>query len=256
MTIEQLPSIAACRLWHVDLDATTAVQSSDCLSDDESARATRFVFERDRRRYVAAHVALRQTLAMVTGKAPAELTFELGAFGKPALAGQTTVHFNLSHSAGAGLIAINDSSNSTSPSNINANATEVGVGVDVEVLRPMSYSSALAAEYFTLAEQQGLTATAPPDRDLAFLTCWTRKEACLKALGLGLSIDTRSFEVGVCAASAEVVMAVAGRSATVHVHSFRPRLDLVCAVARVVAEPITARLAAHLSSALIEREFA
>ena len=246
MTIEQLPSIAACRLWHVDLDATPAGQASECLSEDESARAAHFVFERDRRRYMAAHIALRQTLSMVTGTAAGELAFEIGAFGKPALTIPTKVRFNLSHSAGAGLIAINDCNSD--------DACELGV--DVEVLRPLSYSSALAAEYFTLAEQQGLVATAPPDRDLAFLTCWTRKEACLKALGLGLSIDTRSFEVGVRAESTDVVMAVAGRNATLHVHSFRHRLDLVCAVAKVVVDPTCAGLPALSSSALIEREFA
>ncbi|MDB5829060.1 MAG: hypothetical protein JWQ73_3280 [Variovorax sp.] len=244
MAIAQLPSIAACRLWHVDLDDAAATQASDCLSDDESARAARFVFERDRRRYVAAHIALRQTLSVETGVPAAALAFDVGAFGKPSLAVPSALRFNLSHSAGAGLIAINDANDAD---------CAAGIGVDVEVLRPLSYSAALAAEYFTDAEQQGLAATAPPDRDLAFLTCWTRKEACVKALGLGLSVDTRSFEVGVSPGSKDVVMAVSGRSETLQVHSFRHGRVLVCAVAKVVVDTPSA---ASSSTVSIEKEFA
>ncbi|MDB5828206.1 MAG: hypothetical protein JWQ73_2426, partial [Variovorax sp.] len=86
MAIAQLPSIAACRLWHVDLDDAAATDARDCLSADESTRAARFVFERDRRRYVAAHIALRQTLSVATGVPAAALAFDVGAFGKPSLA--------------------------------------------------------------------------------------------------------------------------------------------------------------------------
>ncbi|QNK75362.1 4'-phosphopantetheinyl transferase superfamily protein [Variovorax sp. PAMC28562] len=241
MTIAQLPSIAECRLWHVDLDAAAASQAHECLSGDESARAARFVFERDRRRYVAAHVALRETLSTVTGSTACDLAFDIGAFGKPSLAAPSALRFNLSHSAGAGLIAIDDSDSATE------------IGVDVEVLRPLSYSAALAAEYFTAAEQQGLAATAPPDRDLAFLTCWTRKEACAKALGLGLSIDTRSFEVGVNLEAQDVDMVVGGRTETLRVHSFRHGLALVCAFAKVIVETTSKMIP---TNALIEREFA
>ena len=241
MTIVQLPSIAGCRLWHVDLDAAAAPQARECLSADESARAARFVFERDSRRYVAAHIALREILATVTGSTANDLAFDVGGFGKPSLAAPSALCFNLSHSAGAGLVAIDDSDSATE------------IGVDVEVLRPLSYSAALAAEYFTVAEQQGLAATAPPDRDLAFLTCWTRKEACVKALGLGLSIDTRSFEVGVSLESRDVEMLVDGQTETLRVHSFRHGRDLVCAVAKVVVEAPSNMIP---TTALIEREFA
>lgn len=247
MTIAQLPSIAGCRLWHVDLDAADAAQARECLSDEESARAERFVFERDRRRYVAAHIALRETLSTVTGAPAAELSFDVGAFGKPSLAAPSPLHFNLSHSAGAGLIAINVSDDETD----SGDATEIGV--DIEVLRPLSYSAALAEAYFTAAEQRGLADTAPPDRDLAFLTCWTRKEACVKALGLGLSIDTRSFEVGVTLGSQDVEMVAGGRTETLQVHSFRQGRDLVCAVAKVVVEAPARNIP---TTALIEREFA
>lgn len=250
MTIVQLPSIAGCRLWHIDLDASTAADASDCLSEDERARAVRFVFERDRRRYVAAHVALRETLSTVTGSSAAELTFDVGAFGKPSLAAPSTLRFNLSHSAGAGLIAISDSGNGSD------SGSSPEIGVDVEALRPLSYSAALAAEYLTVAEQQGLAATAPPDRDLAFLTCWTRKEACVKALGLGLSIDTRSFEVGVTPETRTVVMEVVGRIEMLQVHSFRHGRDLVCSLAKVLNETTCAISSSTSSTSSIEREFA
>ncbi|RYF66751.1 MAG: 4'-phosphopantetheinyl transferase superfamily protein, partial [Comamonadaceae bacterium] len=101
-------------------------------------------------------------------------------------------HFNLSHSQGVGLIAL---------------SAEAEVGVDVELVRPMGDVTALADNYFDGAEQSALAAIGPgPARDLAFFRCWTRKEACLKAAGIGLGLDTRSFHVGVEPAPCDVTL--------------------------------------------------
>ncbi|MDM0038347.1 4'-phosphopantetheinyl transferase superfamily protein [Variovorax sp. J22G21] len=182
MSITALPSALSCVLWRVDLDAAPAPDAVRGLSTEESNRARRFVFARDRSRYLAAHVALRQTLAGPARRHAAQLCFTAGRFGKPALAVATGLHFNLSHSQGVGLIALSE---------------QAEIGVDVELVRPMIDAGALAADYFDAAERDALAAIEPgPSRDLAFFRCWTRKEACLKAAGVGLGLDTRSFHVG------------------------------------------------------------
>jgi 4'-phosphopantetheinyl transferase len=61
-------------------------------------------------------------------------------------------------------------------------------------MRPSPEAERLAATLFTREECDGLSASA--DRDLAFLRCWTRKEAVLKAVGRGLSIETAAFNTG------------------------------------------------------------
>ena len=220
MSIVQIPSVAHCQLWRVDLDVVPGPEAAACLSNEECERAHRFVFARDRHRYVAAHSALRSTLSAHTGIAGAFLDFTHGAFGKPTLIEPAGVRFNLSHSQSVGLIAI---------------STDAEVGVDVELLRHMPDAEALADIHFTETERCALEELRPDERDRAFLRCWTRKEACLKATGMGLSADTRSFEVGLAGDSREVQIASDGSLVRLALSSFDGGQGVVCAIARVVA---------------------
>ncbi|RZL94309.1 MAG: 4'-phosphopantetheinyl transferase superfamily protein [Variovorax sp.] len=220
MATVQLPAVARCLMWRVDLDAEPAPRAVACLSEAEWERARRFVFKRDRQRFVAAHAALRSLLSDRTGVPGSLLDFRIGAFGKPALVEPACVHFNLSHSQGVALIAISG---------------DAELGVDVEWLREVPQALDLADHHFTPAERHALAAVAPSARDEAFLRCWTRKEACLKATGMGLRVDTRSFEVGLGADARTVQMAGTGGTLRLALSSFDGGSDAVCAVARVTA---------------------
>jgi 4'-phosphopantetheinyl transferase len=185
VTITAIPWSGPALLWRVDLDAAPEAAAAACLSTAERERAERFVFPRDRARFVAAHAALRQVLAAQTRRAAARLEFVEGPFGKPVLAGDHALHFNLSHSQSLGLIAI-------------SRGAMVGaeIGVDVELMRPVPDAMELAARCFSTAEVADLRAAPPGARDRAFLVGWTRKEACIKALGLGMSVDLPRLHVG------------------------------------------------------------
>ncbi|MET0540854.1 MAG: 4'-phosphopantetheinyl transferase superfamily protein [Variovorax sp.] len=219
MAITALPPALDCALWRVDLDTPPAGDAVRGLSPQENERARRFVFARDRSRYLAAHVALRQTLAGPARRNASQLRFAEGRFGKPRLEATTDLHFNLSHSQGVGLIALGEQGE---------------IGVDVECVRPMDDALALAESYFDAAEREALAATAPgPERDLAFFRCWTRKEACLKAVGVGLGLDTRSFHVGIEPVAREVLLPLDDGALTVSVVSTAGGEGVVAAVARV-----------------------
>jgi 4'-phosphopantetheinyl transferase len=234
MSIEPIPSVSRCQLWRVDLDAVAAPEAAACLSNEEWGRAHRFVFARDRRRFIAAHAALRSTLSARTGIPGAFLDFTLGANGKPALVYPPDVHFNLSHSQSVGLIAVGERDQ---------------IGVDVEVLRHMPDVDAMAAAYFTPAEQRALEATPPEERDRAFLCCWTRKEACLKAMGTGLGgVDTRSFEAGLGGDPREVRIHRDHMQVRIELVSFDGGPGIVCALARVVATETPSLVAPHLAA--------
>ena len=220
MTTVQLPASMHCRLWQVDLDATPAPQAVASLSEAEWERARRFVFKRDRNRFIAAHAALRETLSSQCGIPASMLEFALGPFGKPSLVEHGGLRFNLSHSQSLGLIAVCD---------------DAEVGADIELLRPMPDAEALAETYFTPAERLALAALPAEARERAFLCCWTRKEACLKATGMGLSVDTRSFEVGVSPDAREVKIQAADGVARLTLSSFHDVQGALCAVARVLA---------------------
>lgn len=168
-------------LWYVDLDATAEALSGlqSWLADDELARARRFRSAPARTRYMAGRAALRGVLGERLGCSPAAVRFSYGMHGKPMLAGAAGhLDFSLAHSEGEAVIAL---------------AMGASVGVDLELLRPIAGVGSLACLVFSDLERRELEVA--PDPGLAFLNGWTRKEAYVKALGLGLTAPLQEISV-------------------------------------------------------------
>ncbi|RQO39700.1 4-phosphopantetheinyl transferase [Variovorax sp. KBW07] len=212
----QALSIDAPVCRYVDLDCFTDLLPAQVLSKEECARAASFRFPADRQRFVAAHIALRQALCEHTGLNQAELNMATGSFGKPSLPAAARTQFSLSHSQGLALIAI---------------GRRGPLGADVEMLRPVPDAAALAATHFTQREQDALAALPAREREHAFLTCWTRKEACLKAIGVGLLVSPQSFEVGIAPDRRSVELPVAGRILWLVLGPAPARIDSVASLA-------------------------
>ncbi len=70
----------------------------------------------------------------------------------------------------------------------------VRVGADIERIEPRARQ--FAEDYFTAAELEHVRAAPPDDRDTIVTLIWSAKEAALKALHLGLTVDTRSVAIG------------------------------------------------------------
>ena len=217
----RLDAPAPFELWRADLGTQPAEHELGTLSNDERDRADRFVFARDRRRFLAAHVALRRLLERRLDRPAHGFRFVAGPFGKPSIAGSPACAFNLSHSDDVALIAM---------------ATDAEIGVDVESPRVVDDLSDLAERNFTASECAQLAALSPEDRDLAFLRCWTRKEACLKAIGSGLSIAPETFEAGTQVQMRGVRIATPAGIARVEVHSLTHLTDAIGAIARTLPE--------------------
>lgn len=171
---------AGVALWWLDLDVPLQPHMLAWLDAGERRRAAAFAFAVLRQRYEAAHAAMRALLAHRTGCDPAEIVYVLGPQDKPALAGGGC-GFNLSHAASAGLLAICDDGE---------------VGVDLEGARLLTDAEAMARSQFSAAEYTALEALPRARRSEAFLRTWTRKEACLKAIGSGLQVSPASFDAG------------------------------------------------------------
>jgi len=172
-------------IWRIDLAGhNNRIQQYRCLlSPGEIQRADRFYFEKDRRRFTVARVAMREILSRYAGLAPQELCFSYGAKGKPELCEaveQSGVKFNLSHSSECALLAV---------------TRHLTIGVDIELVNAESATQEIAEHFFSAVEVQTLQALPSHQRVEAFFSCWTRKEAYVKALGEGLSIPLDSFVV-------------------------------------------------------------
>jgi 4'-phosphopantetheinyl transferase len=182
----------------VSLEGEPSDLDEALLDDEEQRRSTRFVHQRDRRRFVRAHAGLRLFLARCIGAEPDMVRYETGANGKPRLVpGLPPLEFNLSHSADLGLLAV---------------ARDRSVGVDVEHVRDLPDALSIADTHFTAAESKGLRSLPPPERAAAFFRYWTRKEAVIKAGGEGLGRALDSFDVDRAPDSTSAVMRVAGGS--------------------------------------------
>jgi 4'-phosphopantetheinyl transferase len=172
-------------VWHAALDREkeVIVQLESTLSPEEKARSDRFHFVNDRNRFVVARGLLRELLGGYLHQAPASLEFSYGQHGKPSLSGENAssgLNFNLSHSSGHVVYAI---------------ARERNLGIDVEHVRPESAGEDIAQRYFSAREVSDLRTLPPEARVEGFFNCWTRKEAYLKATGMGLQIPLDSFSV-------------------------------------------------------------
>ena len=122
-------------------------------------------------------------LASYLGTPPAELCFAYSAHGKPNLAAPSgELEFNVSHSAGIALFAF---------------CQRRKIGVDVERIRRDLNVQDIAKRFFSPEERQELFRMPATARYKAFFSCWTRKEAFVKALGEGLSCPLDSFDVSV-----------------------------------------------------------
>jgi 4'-phosphopantetheinyl transferase len=154
------------------------------LSAEERARASRFIRARDGRRFMICRGSLRLILGQLTNTSPRDVAFRFGNGGKPELArgprdDGPLLRFNVTHSEDLALIAV---------------SLDVEVGVDLERLRTISEAARIVESYFTPAEQAQFATLEEPARASAFLRGWTRKEAILKAKGVGLAGLAANYE--------------------------------------------------------------
>ncbi|GAA2258826.1 4'-phosphopantetheinyl transferase superfamily protein [Streptomyces amakusaensis] len=175
------------RLWlgRVPALAAEALAHRRLLDGAESARLDAFLRPVDRDAYAVAHVALRRLLGERLGLPPEAVALTRkpctqcgGPHGRPAISGDP-VHFSLSHTQGLVLIAL----------------APVPVGADVENLPSATTVDEIAGELHP-GERAELAELPAGERPLAFARCWTRKEAVLKASGVGLNEDLARTHVG------------------------------------------------------------
>ncbi|MFP4436278.1 MAG: 4'-phosphopantetheinyl transferase family protein [Chloroflexaceae bacterium] len=172
-------------VWRVALDQPLpAVQRyAQVLSPDEHTRAARFHFERDQRRFTLARGNLRRILARYLGVEPQTIQFQYNAHKKPGLDATSypvTPQFNLSHSENLAVYAV---------------TTEHAVGIDIEAIRPIADFVQLVERFFSAQERAMFQSLPDAQRLAAFFAGWVRKEAYIKARGVGLTLPLSQFDV-------------------------------------------------------------
>ncbi len=178
--------------WPIDPAQASFDQSELLLLDSaEQERFHRYHFDTDRVRFAIAHLNLRRILGAYLNCGPAEVPILANRLGKPAIASGGPLYFNLSHSRHIAMLAI---------------SMETEVGVDIEDVQPMEPE--VAQYHFSPVEQAALATLEGEEWLEGFYRCWTRKEAILKAEGVGLQLPLSSFDVSLLPGTPAELLAV------------------------------------------------
>jgi 4'-phosphopantetheinyl transferase len=232
-------------VWRASLQqpAECVDELAQTLSRDELTRAERFRFEQDRRRFIVGRGVLRAILGRYLDVEPYQLQFCYGVHGKPYLPvlkdaepilkdaepilkdaepngfGNYTLQFNMAHSHELALYVF---------------TRDRRIGVDVEYLRPIPDMRQIARRFFSARENATLEML-PMSQELgAFYNCWTRKEAYLKAIGLGLTSPLDQFDVSLAPGKSARLLHIEGDAREIErwsFHSLTPDFGYVAAVA-------------------------
>lgn len=174
-------------IWCVKLHSMSPhVQDLDgILSSEEKNRSEKFRSDRDKLRSVVSRGVLRLILSAYLEQPPAQIQIISGPQGKPALFQQDKrypIQFNLSHSHEMVLYGV----------------TRIGeIGVDVEKVRDVPDFEKIIRRFFSPRERAAFDELPPTQRKRAFFTCWSRKEAFMKARSDGFSLPLDQFDVSI-----------------------------------------------------------
>lgn len=152
------------------------------MNPEEAAQQRRFVFERDRHRYLVTRALVRSVLSRYAPVAPRDWAFTPNRYGKPspdnAAARDMALSFNVTHTQGLVVLAI---------------TREAALGVDAENTETRKAPIDVADHFFASDETSALARIGAERQHDRFFQYWTLKESYIKARGMGLSIPLDKF---------------------------------------------------------------
>lgn len=172
-------------VWRVPLEGGSArsTAAAQWTTDEGGTPSEAYSLKADRDRYATTRGVLRLLLARYLGLDLGSIILTRGSHGKPTIEVEGRIpplFFNIAHSHDLGLIAI---------------ALEHPVGIDLEAVKAEFDWEPIARRFFADEEYTFLSSVPSDERLRAFMVLWTRKEACLKAAGLGLARGLEELEV-------------------------------------------------------------
>ena len=169
-------------IWFSTLTSDCIQQHWQSLDAQELAQAEKFANSLLQSRYVIAHGRLRNILAYYTKQAPEQLLFAKTAHGKPFLKPHSELSFNLSHTSDYMAVAV---------------AQNCQLGIDIEQIKARNNLAALVKKCFSQQESNYWQQLSSAEQIQQFYQFWTRKEAFVKATGLGISLGLKHCQIDI-----------------------------------------------------------
>jgi len=172
-------------IWAVDLNnlKVRGNEAEKMIPKAEREKSKRFRLEILRTRYIKGHHLLRTLLGMYLGIDFFDQEFHYNQYGKPSLKNEkdsNSIYFNLSNSENICVCAF---------------TKDGDVGVDMEKIHNMTNMDSIVERFFSPSENIKFCSLPEHSRKKSFFKYWTRKEALLKAMGVGLSFPLDKFDV-------------------------------------------------------------
>jgi 4'-phosphopantetheinyl transferase len=168
-----------------EVSAVAMQACSAVLTNEERAQQARFLFAKDRQRYLITRALVRTVLSRYADVGPSDWQFTKNKYGKPQIADshriEPSIHFNLSHTHSLIVLAV---------------ARQQALGVDVENWTARPATLDLARRFFAPGEALELASVPSQDQQYRFFEYWTFKESYIKARGMGLSLSLDRFRFG------------------------------------------------------------
>lgn len=206
-------------IWRLSLRPEGSNDLWDLLSMDEQQRAQRFVRSQDQDKYVQVRGTLRCLLGQYLQTSGQTLCFDYGDYGKPQLVSSCNslnLQFNVSHSHELAVIAITQAT---------------AVGVDIEQVNPQAKYINISQRFFSAAEHEILLQQPVEQQCRTFFQLWTRKEACVKAVGGSIAHALDQINVAQGLNQASVVIKMPEKPHQLFLHNLFPDPQFAGAVA-------------------------
>lgn len=149
------------------------------LTEGETERQQRYIFEKDRHDALVTRAFIRDVLSQYMPRSPQDWKFTKGKQGKPEIFEPICpLRFNISHTKELIICAI---------------TLKNDIGCDVENIERKSDVIAIADRFFSRLESEELFSLPETDQRSRFFDYWTLKESYIKAWGQGLAIPLCDF---------------------------------------------------------------
>jgi len=173
-------------IWKLDLNVDKVNLNylyDNVLSSDERKRADKLKSKDDQKRAIYSRGLLRKKLGTYLEVDPADISFSYNEYGKPSLNPKfhfEDLRFNVSHSKDIVVYAITRNRD---------------IGIDVEYLKNVNRAGKIVERFFSKEEIDFYISQPEHKRKWAFFALWTRKEAYSKAMGRGIGLPSKDFEL-------------------------------------------------------------
>lgn len=147
------------------------------LNTEEINRANKFRFSKDRNRFIICRAVLKCILSEIVTLNTNQINFAYNKNNKPFLASHSSMYFNLSHSHDYALIGIANSE----------------IGVDIEYIDKNFVFNDILTNIFNTQEIYKVNKSV--NKHLCFYKLWTRKEAYVKHIGIGVDDSIKKLNV-------------------------------------------------------------